>query len=103
MIAVNCAQDQAGKGNYGYYTLMHEIGHALGLEHPHEPESAEPMPADRDWMAYTVMSYRSSEGAQLLGYTNGDNGFSQTYMMEDIAALQHAYGANYTTRSNDTT
>jgi Ca2+-binding RTX toxin-like protein len=57
-----------------------------------------------DWMAYTVMSYRSYRGADVdLGFTNGDWGFAQTYMMEDIAALQFLYGANYNYRSGDTT
>lgn len=23
-------------GGYGYYTLLHEIGHGLGLAHPHD-------------------------------------------------------------------
>ena len=30
--------DNPQKGNYGYLTLIHEIGHALGLKHPHEAE-----------------------------------------------------------------
>ena len=92
-------------GNYEYFILMHEIGHAMGLKHPHEPEIAAgtttqiygTMPAQYDQLAYTVMSYRSYEGQTLgaagedEGYTNGDWDFPQTLMMWDIAALQHMY------------
>ncbi|NBJ13846.1 matrixin family metalloprotease, partial [Microvirga arsenatis] len=55
------------KGNYAYLTIVHEIGHALGLEHPHESG----MPLDRDSLEYTVMSYRSYTGASTTGgYVN---------------------------------
>lgn len=87
------------KGNYAYLTFLHETGHALGLAHAHE---AYVMPAGRDSMEYTIMSYRAYVGAPLTGYTNANDSFAQTLMMYDIAALQHMYGANYATNSGDT-
>jgi len=88
-------------GNYAFTTFLHEIGHALGLEHAHEGHV---MPASRDSMEYTVMSYRSYVGASTTsGYVNEKWGFAQTLMMYDIAALQHMYGANYSTHSGATT
>jgi serralysin len=87
------------KGNYAYVTVVHETGHALGLEHPHENN----MPTDRDSLEYTVMSYRSYIGASTTtGYTNETGGFPQTPMMYDIAALQHLYGADFSTYGGDT-
>lgn len=32
----NAAGDLPSVGNYDYMTIIHEIGHALGLKHPHE-------------------------------------------------------------------
>lgn len=87
------------KGNYASYAFMHEIGHALGLGHPHE----DGMRLDRDSMEYTVMSYRSYVGASTTaGLTNETWGYAQSPMLYDIASLQHLYGANYTTNSGNT-
>ncbi len=54
-------------------------------------------------MAYSVMTYRSYAGGPTTGYTNELNGYAQTYMMYDIAALQTMYGANFNTNSGNTT
>ena len=88
------------RGSYAYFGFQHEIGHALGLEHPHE--TLEPMSAAHDAMDYTVMSYRSYRGAPLEGYTNREHSFAQTFMTYDIAALQHMYGANFGHNSGNT-
>jgi serralysin len=95
------AYSQPKKGNYAYVTFLHEIGHALGLDHAHESPA---MPQDRDSMEYTVMSYRSYVGASPTGgYTNETGGYAQSLMMYDVAAVQHMYGANYASNSGNTT
>jgi serralysin len=48
------------------------------------------------------MTYRSYEGASLGGYTNEAGGYAQTFMVNDIAALQAMYGANFGHRSGNT-
>lgn len=91
-------------GNYGFLTMMHETGHALGLRHPHEVRgSFAALPAEVDSLEFTVMSYRSYVGASTTsGYTNGSGSYPQSLMMLDIAALQKMYGADYTTNAGDT-
>ena len=75
----------------------------MGLKHPHETDGGFPRLAlAHDSLELSVMSYRSYVGQSLSGgYTNEDYGFPQTYMMNDIAALQAMYGANYDTNSGD--
>ncbi|WP_159998478.1 M10 family metallopeptidase [Roseomonas sp. 18066] len=87
-------------GSYAYHTVIHELGHALGLKHPHE--SSPVLSYDRDTVEYTVMSYRSYAGASRDGFTYGGWDAPQSFMMLDIAALQTLYGADYGTRSGAT-
>jgi serralysin len=91
-------------GSYQFATAVHEIGHALGLKHPHEAWNGfAAMPVEWDSLEFTVMSYRSRIGAPTnLGYTNGSYDFPQGWMMLDIAALQAMYGADFGYRAGDT-
>lgn len=95
-------------GNYEFATLIHELGHSLGLKHAHEAGGVSniALPADRDSLEFSIMTYDSyvlPEGQTHPGYyTNETYGFPQTYMMYDIAALQSMYGADFGFRSTDT-
>jgi hypothetical protein len=66
-------------GTEPYKTLLHEIGHAIGLDHPGS------LSGDEDSRMYTVMSANEHPNAK---------GEPQTHMLYDIAAVQHIYGAN---------
>jgi serralysin len=67
-----------------------------------EPVANVAVPAAHDDSEYTVMSYRSYVGGPLTGYINEAYGYPQTYMANDILALQTLYGANYNTQSGNT-
>ncbi|WP_275788324.1 M10 family metallopeptidase C-terminal domain-containing protein [Pararhizobium gei] len=95
-------------GTYSWMTHIHELGHAVGLSHGHNAGTSIPgfqfaIPHDRDSTEFSVMSYRAYIGDPLFGGSSNETyGYSQTLMMYDIAALQHLYGADFTTNSSDT-
>ncbi len=85
-------------GNDTFATIIHEIGHAMGLKHPFEPYPNGAISADRSDIEFTVMSYSAfltGEVSVNANTTAPDGSSVSGYMMYDIAALQAMYGANF--------
>ncbi len=90
-------------GSYNELSLIHEIGHGLGLKHPGNYDvsgSGTPgpyLPADLDFRDKTVMSYNSRNQWFLYPGQNQYTSInSSTPMVYDIAAIQYLYGVNTT-------
>lgn len=96
------AGDHPTVGNYDYFTVIHETGHALGLKHGHETGTYGALPHATDSSEYSAMTYRSYVGADGAYVYNGPWDYPQTFMMYDIAALQYMYGADFSTMAGDT-
>jgi len=78
--------DNPLSGTYAWHTLMHEIGHSIGLKHGHETSSYGALDTAHDQMSYSVMTYKSHVGSLGSSYTNEFYGYAQSYMAFDIAA-----------------
>jgi serralysin len=73
--------------------LLHEIGHALGLKHGQEVFTYGAMNPDRLDIEFSLMNYPNYIGSTE-GYQTASTS-PQSFMMYDIAALQHMYGATF--------
>ena len=83
--------DQNTSTNFS--TLLHEIGHTLGLNHPFDEPYL--IPTGFDFSNYTLMSYTDPDSVWWYPYwaDSGSYTLSSTPMVYDIAALQYLYGA----------
>jgi serralysin len=85
------------RGDLGYWQLMHEIGHTLGLSHyAILAVGGDPSHEGHD---YSIMSYFAHPLQEPPFYYSD---LPQTPMLADVAALQYMYGANFNTRPLDT-
>ena len=101
-------------GGYGYVTVLHELGHGMGLAHPHDGGG------EADATKFPGVTSSSSTGTNGLNqgiwttqsYNSGWNqhpgtsyayGWEGSLMAFDIAALQKLYGANMSTAPGDET
>jgi Ca2+-binding RTX toxin-like protein len=87
----------ANPGDLKFFTILHELGHAMGLKGDFNPNDNIPV----DNQKYTVMSYHTLTG---MGVDNGEFTFRPSGLqLMDIKALQEIYETrNYTTRSDAT-
>ena len=116
---VNWSNDWLGYGGYGRTTLVHEIGHSLGLSHPGDYNYSDDNNGDgvpdpityegdafyaQDTQQFSIMSYFSDQksGGQAIDVSLGLLQNPQTPLLHDILTIQSKYGADANTRSGDT-
>jgi len=108
--------DGLQQGGFGFITLIHEIGHGMGLMHPHDTGNGSTIMSgvtsplndlgdfDLNQGIYTTMTYNDGWQTAPHGTSPSANfsyGYQGTPMAFDIAVLQATYGANMTFNAGD--
>ena len=94
--------DMSNLGSNAFHIVLHEIGHALGLKHPHDGGLAgyttyqDAGLSNLDDGFLTLMSYDPTSSIW-------EYGWASTPLPLDIIAAQTIYGANTTTHAGNTT
>ena len=85
-------------------TMLHEILHSLGLEHPNDNKKHQIPDSVNNW-EHTILASGNSEYSHAAEFfADGKSyGVSSTPMPWDLAALQHLYGVNKKTNKGNTT
>ena len=98
-------------GDYGFSTILHELGHAIGLDHMGDYNGANNNgPSSyQDSSVLSIMSYYGPDNFDGEGQVmwadwvrNGTTYSAQTPMVNDVYAIQAMYGVETTTRTGDT-
>ena len=106
-------QGSIDPGSYYYLTFTHELGHALGLKHPHDlnypydvfpgvRNSADGGDNGLNAGPWTVMTYNNKTSNNGVSpSTDSYSGFLTGLGAFDIAAVQYLYGANLGTNTGN--
>ncbi|AXF85214.1 Serralysin B [Ephemeroptericola cinctiostellae] len=92
------ASSNSSGNAWGRTTFIHELGHALGLQHPHD--TAVSVSTQFDQLKYSVMSYKDYESAPLVHRAEYS---PTTLMLNDIVAIQKMYGVNTAYKTDNNT